>query len=279
MGDKDSGTESARARLVRSMLLGALEGLAEASKRPPPPRMLAATDVALGLGAVAVDASRRVSDGVAGAVRPLTEVLSPPVAVRRSLRPGRWVRGLAARGQVEREAAAVRLEALGRRVAPQLLDAALGLVDLTDIVRDHVDIDALVATVDVDAVVERVDIDAILERVDVDAIAARLDVDAVVARLDLIALAEFVVEGVDLPEIIRGSTGTMTSEAVRGVRTQGIDADDRVARVVDRMLRRQERRAGGPAEVIGEVGGAEAAAGPVIGEDDPGPAPPDGVAR
>jgi hypothetical protein len=47
------------------------------------------------------------------------------------------------------------------------------------------------------------------------------------------------VEGVDLPEIIRDSTGSMVSETVHDVRVQGIEADRAVSRLVDRLLRRR----------------------------------------
>jgi hypothetical protein len=56
-------------------------------------------------------------------------------------------------------------------------------------------------------------------------------------------VAQYVVDGIDLPEIIRDSTGSVASEAVVGLRLQGIDADVLVGRAVDRMLhRRRERR-------------------------------------
>lgn len=48
-----------------------------------------------------------------------------------------------------------------------------------------------------------------------------------------------VVESVDLPEIVRQSSGTLASEAVQGVRAQTMQADDAVAHVVDRVLRRR----------------------------------------
>ena len=60
-----------------------------------------------------------------------------------------------------------------------------------------------------------------------DAIARRVDLDAIVDRLDLVALANRVIEGIDLAEIIRESTGSVTGEMVRGVRMQGIEADRR----------------------------------------------------
>jgi hypothetical protein len=76
------------------------------------------------------------------------------------------------------------------------------------------------------------------ERVDIDALAADLDIDAVINRVDLIALADRVIEGVDLPAIIRESTNSMTAEVMTDVRTRGEHADDVVAGIVDRMLGR-----------------------------------------
>ena len=82
-----------------------------------------------------------------------------------------------------------------------------------------------------------------LARIDLDAIAQQIDIDAIIARIDIAGLAEDVIEGIDLPEIIRESTGTVASEVVRGVRMQSIDADEAVARVVDRLFLRRRRRA------------------------------------
>ena len=281
MDEDESRTEQARNRLLNSLVVGVLRALAEAGQRPPEPSFSAA-DVAMGLTAAALDGTRRVSEVVSLAVRPLAAVLAPPASLR--AKPSRWLRDLAERGRAEREATALRLDAMGRRVAPRVVDSALGYVDLTDLVREHVDLDALVAEVDLDAAVARVDMDAILDRVDVDAIAAKLDLeavlqrvdvdaiaakldleavlqrvdvdaiaakldlDAVVSRIDLIALAEVVAEGIDLPGIIQSSTGSMASEAVREVRWQGIGADERVAAMVDKMLRRQQRQPGAPAQ-------------------------------
>ncbi|MGN6636190.1 MAG: hypothetical protein ACTHJ6_12155 [Oryzihumus sp.] len=280
--ENESGTERARARarLLNNVVVGVLRAVAEQEHRvaaDPTPRV---SDVAVGLGAAALDGSRRVTTAVGLAVRPIAAMLAPPAAVRE--RPARWLRDLAERGRAEREAAALRLDALGRRVAPRLVDQAMGYVDVTDLVKDHVDLDALVATVDLDAAVARVDMDAILERVDideiaskldlgpildrvdvnaiaarldlgpivdkvdVDEIASKLDLDAVVSRMDLVGLAEVVAEGLDLPAIIQSSSGSMASEALREVRWHGIGADERVANAVDKMLRRQGRVPGSP---------------------------------
>ncbi len=123
------------------------------------------------------------------------------------------------------------------------MDTVAARIDL-DAILNRVDIDQIASRLDVDTVAARIDLDAILNRVDIDQIASRLDLDAVVARLDLVALAELVVEGIDLPGIIQSSTGSMASVARQEVRWQGIGADERVEHIVDRMLRRRERRPG-----------------------------------
>ena len=74
-------------------------------------------------------------------------------------------------------------------------------------------------------------------------------VDAVLDQMDLIALANEIIDGVDLPEIIRDSTGSMASETVQGVRMQGIGADQAVGRAVDRLLLRRARSHSGPETV------------------------------
>ncbi|MFI5610945.1 hypothetical protein [Amycolatopsis sp. NPDC051903] len=106
-------------------------------------------------------------------------------------------------------------EDVARRALRDAVTAVAGTVleavDVTALVRDHVDLDALVAEVDVAAVVARVD----------------------VSRL---------VAAMDLPELVRQSSGTVTGEAVRGVRTAGVSADDTVTRVVERVLRRRGER-------------------------------------
>jgi hypothetical protein len=145
------------------------------------------------------------------------------------------------------------------------LDALVASVDITQ-VADRVDVDAIVRRADVNAIANRIDIDAIAERIDigsviaridlneladridigrliaridVDAIVATVDLDAVVDRIDVLGIAEYLINEIDLPEIIRDSTGTMASQVVRGARMQSIDADEAVSRLVDRVLRRQ----------------------------------------
>ncbi|MET0451874.1 MAG: hypothetical protein ABW137_08535 [Mycobacterium sp.] len=112
-----------------------------------------------------------------------------------------------------REAVAVELKAVVSAVGSQVVGLVLDEIDLTALIR---------------------------ERVDVDAIAADIDIDAIIARIDLIGLANLIIDGVDLPAIIRESTTSVTAEVMTDVRTQGQRADDAVSGFVDRMLGRAQ---------------------------------------
>lgn len=77
----------------------------------------------------------------------------------------------------------------------------------------------------------------------VNAAAARIDVAAVINRIDIATIARQVVDDIELPDLIRESAGAVTSEGVVGVRLQGIQADERVGRIVDKVfLRRTVRK-------------------------------------
>lgn len=94
----------------------------------------------------------------------------------------------------------------------------------------------------VEQVLDQLDLTALVrDRVDVNAIARDIDIDAIIARIDLIGLADTVIDGVDLPTIIRESTNSVTAEVMTDVRTQGERADDLVSGIVDRMLGRPAR--------------------------------------
>ena len=175
---------------------------------------------------------------------------------------------IARRGERTVVAATVVADALLRATVVKIVAAALDEIDLTRLIRENVDIDAIiegvdldravaqvdldkaVARVDLDAAVARVDFDKAVARVDIEAVVdgvdldrqvSRVDLDAAIGRVDLIALANFVIDGVDLPEIIRESTGSLSAEAVRGVRSQGMQADDAVTQFVGRLFGRDGR--------------------------------------
>ncbi|MEV8607413.1 hypothetical protein AB0383_05555 [Amycolatopsis sp. NPDC051373] len=88
-------------------------------------------------------------------------------------------------------------------------------------------------------VLDAVDVPKLIgEHVDLDAVLAEVDMAAVVSTLDFGDL----VAAMDLPEVVRQSSGTVAGEAIRGVRGAGVNADDAVARVVGRVLRRRGDR-------------------------------------
>ncbi len=154
---------------------------------------------------------------------------------------------------LDRAVAAVDLDAAAERLD---VSRVIDRIDLTAVVLEGVDLDALILAIldriDLTSLVlRRVDLDvliqAVLDRVDLTSVVLRrVDLDvlvqAVLEHVDLVPLAAEVIEGVDLPEIIRESTGSMASETVQGVRMQGIVADEAVGRAVDRLLLRRARR-------------------------------------
>jgi hypothetical protein len=73
----------------------------------------------------------------------------------------------------------------------------------------------------------------------VDMVLDELDLNELVRqRVDLVGLANEVVDGIDLPAIIRKSTDSVTAEVMTDVRSQGERADDMVSGFVDRLLGR-----------------------------------------
>jgi hypothetical protein len=242
------------------------------------PRPLSPLHAAIGLAAVAAGTAVSTTRRIARLAAPLgNAVLHPPVLPER-LHLARAVDALAYRGRnvmtstggdLERTIA-VLVPLVVREVLDTLdlnvvilervdLDGLVAKVDITEVI-DRVDVDAVVRQVDVDAIVQRIDLDAVMRRVDIDAIAqridldaiadridvdrivSRIDVDAIVDRLDVVGIAEEVINEVDLPEIIRDSTGSMASQVVRDARVQSIDADEAISRFVDRLFRRNRER-------------------------------------
>lgn len=240
----------------------------------PIPPVDVALDVALGVAGVAshtLAAAGVVAGRLRARARPLVEVALRPPMVSDRLQPATLISEAARRGAVSRgRLVSKAVEAIDAAI-PSIVAAVLRTLDLNLIVTENVDLDRIVEEVDLDAAVSRVDIDAIAMRLDVDAVidrldltdivkrrvdidelvatvdldaaAARLDVDAVIDRVDLVGLVQEVIAAIDLPEIIRESTGSVASETLRGVRMQSITGDDAIARVVERM--RLHRARGG----------------------------------
>lgn len=208
-------------------------------------------------GGIVVSITRRL----ATLARPVGEIVLRPPLLPEQLHPARAIDLLADRGRHAMYDGGSELDHVVAAVVPAVLDRVLDTIDLNRLIVERVNIDGVVATVDVDEIVSRVDIDAIVSRIDIDKIAASIDLDAIVARIDIdgivetvdveaiiervnvVEIAEDVINEIDLPEIIRDSTGSMASQVVRDARVQTIDADEAVSRLVDRILRRKRARA------------------------------------
>jgi len=184
-------------------------------------------------------AARFVTTGVLRTARVLGGERQLPAQLPRTPAPGPWLSALAGMGRGLGAAATAEAQRAARAAARGMVLAVLDELDLTAVVRERVDLNAVAQELDLDAIIARVDLDRVVARVDVDAVAARLDLDAVVARMDLIGLAQVVVDGIDLPGIIRESSGAMTTQAVRDVRLQSLEADEAVARAAGRWLPRR----------------------------------------
>jgi hypothetical protein len=176
----------------------------------------APVDVLVGAAALLAGTAIAVARPVARTARPVLSpvvhaALDPPL-VPASLRPRRLFESLRRRGADQRAAGRARASAALDTVLPRVVGELLKHADLTQNVIRYVDLDRVVASV---------------------------DLDAAAANIDLASLAEQVIDDVDLPEIIRESTGSMASDTVRGARMQSIAADEAVSRAVRRLLLRR----------------------------------------
>jgi hypothetical protein len=218
-------------RLVLEIAADSASAVDDAFTGVHPARHIA-VDLMIGGGAVASDVTGRMAGRMAAAGRSIAgTVLRLPLGERLLGRP-RALSLLAERGRRERASAAADLQKLLTALVPAVTAAVLNRLDVTALVRDRIALDVLVADVDIDAVAARVDVDAI---------ARRVDLNAIVDRLDLVDLTNRAIDGIDLPQIIRDSTGSISGDMVRGVRMQGIEADQAVTGLVSRLFRRQQR--------------------------------------
>jgi hypothetical protein len=190
------------------------------------PTLTEGMDAALAVGAGAVHVARAVGRPVGSAAGTVLRFGAriPPVAFRRAVIAELAADGAVLRARLERAAAELVRILLRRGV-----EAALSAIDLTDLVRRHLDIDAVAGDLDVDAVIRRTDLVAVVDRMDLDAIVAGMDVAAIVGRIDVDA----VVKTVDLDAVL----GRVDLDAV----LSRVDFDEVAARIdLDAVIRRVE---------------------------------------
>ena len=192
---------------------------------------------------LAIEATRRgfrAADAVTRTVEPLLSFALSPTFVQHRLRAAETrLATLDEIWQEERPRTEDAAIAFATGLVPEVAEAVLNQLDLTGVVLERVDLDR---------VIEGIDVDGIVAEVDLDQIAAKIDIEAIVRRLDLAEIAQEVIDELDLPQIIRASTETMTTETVEGLREQSMYADRVVAGVIDRLLRRHERELKPPSD-------------------------------
>lgn len=122
-------------------------------------------------------------------------------------------------GQVTRFAVGSTVDRTLDMLVPRIVDAVLARVDLTALVVDHVDVDAIVAQADVEPIIE---------------------------RLPLVTIADYIIDEIDLPQIIRESTGGIAVETMHAARLQAMVADSVIGRVTDAILFKRSRNTASP---------------------------------
>jgi hypothetical protein len=161
------------------------------------------------------------------------------VGVSPSLRPPSWLQTTADQGRSELRSARSTAAEVAHRTTESLFVEFLDGVDV-DTVLDRLDLDELTKKM-----LDRIDVSAItdtmLQKVDLVAVT-----DAILDEVDLVPIARRVIDGLELGELIRESTGTVTVEAVDAIRVGGMNADRALARLIDRLLRRQAERSLSP---------------------------------
>jgi hypothetical protein len=223
-------------------------------------------DVALGVAGAVVGTGVALGRAVVDLPLLHQRMIWRPRFVPERWQPATLLDDAARHGAARRDEMVRATQALLDHWAPVIVERVVSRLDLTGLVIRHVDLDDVVRAVDIDAVVDRLDLDAIVKRVDldaavagvdldsavagvdIDAIAGRLDLDAVINRIDLVAMVEEVIDAIDLPAIIRDSSGSMASETIRGARMTGISADEAISRSLENHLFRRRRKRAEPAD-------------------------------
>jgi len=214
---------------------------------PTPATLVVAVAVGFALMDRAIEAQRSVFRGIGAMADGLKRSLlaierRAGIEDRAAVPPG--LQEMAEAGRASARQIARDVESITDRVVRGVIGFALDRVDIDEIVA-RVDMDKILARVDTVAlandVVDRMDLKAVAERV-IDELDLVAIAGDVIDGMDLAAVAQRVMRELDLPEIIRESSGTVTVEAVDAIRLGGVNADRALSRAIDRLLRRKAGR-------------------------------------
>ena len=178
---------------------------------------------------LASESGQLVADALASALFDLAEALHSD-AVAAEAPPPRARGAPAPDARPAGEAGRSRASLASRALADAAGAIAAAVVPA---VVERIDVNALLATVDVNALVDRIDVQRILDQV---------DVNELVGQIDVAAVAREALEGIDIGDIIQESTAGLATDTMEAVRVQAMNADDLLARIVDRLLGRRGPR-------------------------------------
>lgn len=124
------------------------------------------------------------------------------------------------------------------RLVPPLVDSIVSRVNLTDLVISRVDLRAIV-----ESALDQLDLtEIVVQRVDVNRIVAEANIDDVIDRVPMVQIADYIIEEIDLPQIIRESTGGIAMDAFTTTRYSAARTDEFVSKIVDTLLLRRKGR-------------------------------------
>ena len=124
------------------------------------------------------------------------------------------------------------------RLVPPLVDAIVGRMNLTELVVTKVDLRTVVETA-----LDQLDLtEIVVQRVDVNRIVGLADIEDVIDRVPMIQIADYIIEEIDLPQIIRESTGGVAMDAFTSTRLTAARSDEFISKVVDALLLRRKGR-------------------------------------
>ena len=123
-------------------------------------------------------------------------------------------------------------------LVPPLVDSIVSRMNLTDLVVSNVDLRTVIETA-----LDQIDLtEIVVQRVDVNRIVGLADIEDVIDRVPMIQIADYIIEEIDLPQIIRESTGGVAMDAFTSTRLTAARSDEFISKVVDSLLLRRKGR-------------------------------------
>ncbi len=180
----------------------------------------AVADAAIGVGWRVAHLSADVGVRLVRLTSPAVAVVLDPPLVATRFTPREVLSRMTATWLAERPGTIRSFTSLSETITP----SAAGVIE------DVVDVEAILV-----GALQQVDLERLLND-----LLAQVDLTGLVlTHVDVVALADAVIQGVDLPRIIRESSGSVATETADTMRLQAMQADRAVSGLVDRLMRRR----------------------------------------